>query len=54
MKYLLSIIYRPPDGNINECIVKLEQMFSGIKRNAYMDILIYGDFNVDFFELKWC
>ena len=23
MKYLLCIIYRPPEGNINECIVKL-------------------------------
>ena len=48
MKYSLFIIYRPPEGNINECIVKLEQMFSGIKTNAYRDIFICGDFNVDF------
>ena len=38
----------PPEGNINECIVKLEQMFSGIKTIAYRDIFICGDFNVDF------
>ena len=48
MKYLLCIIYRPPEGNINECIVELEQMFFGIKTNAYKDIFICGDFNVNF------
>ena len=48
MKYLLCVIYRPPEGNINECIDKLEQMFSGIKTNAYRDIFICVDFTVDF------
>ena len=48
MKYLLCIIYRPPKSNINECIVKLEQMSSGIKMNAYRDIFICGHFNVYF------
>lgn len=46
-KVNLSTVYRPPTGNVQKAIDKIESVIEGIRLNASGDIVIAGDFNVD-------
>lgn len=44
----LSAVYRPPTGNVQIAIDRIEKVIDGIRLNASGDAVIMGDFNVDF------
>lgn len=49
---LLANVYRPPNGNIKEALNKIEELLTGIPRKEKYEILIIGDFNMDFTTSK--
>lgn len=41
-------MYRPPQGNVNNCVEKLKYHLEKVYKKKTMHIVIMGDFNVDF------
>ena len=45
----ISVIYRPPRGNIKTCIDRLQEIFL-MRQNSKKEIWLLGDFNVDYLD----
>ena len=46
---LISCLYRPPRGKIQNCIDRLTETYAR-RENAKVEIWLLGDFNVDFLQ----
>lgn len=47
-KILLAIVYRPPDGKAMEAVEILDQQLMNIDNVNNYEVLIMGDFNIDY------
>ena len=41
-------LYRPPDGDVSECIEQLQTLCDSLPNRHLCDIIIGGDFNIDY------
>ena len=51
-KMILILVYRPPNGNIERAIEYLNSLVIFIPNLDTIDLVIGGDFNIDFLILK--
>lgn len=51
-KVNLSVIYRPPSGNLQAALDIINDSLDEIRRSASGDTILLGDFNVDLFQLN--
>ena len=49
--FYIANVYRPPDSNVEDFIIYLENSLSYIDNNRH-DIFIMGDFNIDYLDSK--
>ena len=45
--YVITL-YRPPEGDVDECIKKLQTICDSLPKRHLCDIIIGGDFNIDY------
>ena len=51
--FVIGCVYRPPKSNIDDFLVKLEQILIYIRDNCKNNkIVIHGDFNIDLLKLR--
>ena len=46
--YIIVTLYRPPDGDVSKCIEQLQTLCDSLPNRHLCDIIIGGDFNIDY------